>query len=160
MAKTIVKPKHDMAKGADVADPTRASKPTPVSYKYPLAKGLPALPDKLDGDGNSAPLTAFGRNQFSGPSSVSVRDSADMTDFQNLATPKGDDVLKSLQVNGHGDQSGENSAVADLQRKIDTTAYPAAHGMAKRGADSGSPGGTIPATIGATSAQPVRKPGA
>jgi len=160
MAKTTVKPAHDMAKGASVTDPTRASRPAGPSYRYPLAKGLPSLPDKLDADGNPVPLTGYARNQYSGPSSVSVADSASMNDFENLATPKGDAVLKSLQVNGHGDQSGENSAVADLQRKVDTTGYPPAHGMAKRGADSGSPGGVIPSTIGATSAPVARKPSA
>ena len=55
-----------------------------------------------------------------------------MNDFGNLATPKNDTVLGSLIANGHGDQSGENSAVADLQRKVDTTSYPPAHGMRNR----------------------------
>jgi hypothetical protein len=137
MAKTKVKPAHDMAKGADVTDPTRASKPAQPTYRYPLAKGLPALPDKLDGDGNPVPLTGYGRNQYSGPSSVGVNDSARMNDFENLATPKNDDALDSLIANGHGDQSGENSAVADLQRKIDTTGYPAAHGMRNRSGEGG-----------------------
>jgi hypothetical protein len=143
MSKTTVKIGKDMAKGASVVDPTRASKPAAPTYRYPLAKGLPALPDKLDADGNAVPLTGYARNQFSGPSSVSVTDSASMNDYDNLATPKNDAALRSLQVNGHGDQSGENSAVADLQRKIDTTGYPAAHGMRSRSGE----GGTVPGSV-------------
>jgi hypothetical protein len=158
MAKTTVKPAHDMAKGASVTDPTRASKPAQPTYRYPLAKGLPALPDKLDGDGNPAPLTGYGRGQYGGPSSVGVNDSAHMTDFENLATPKNDPVLASLIANGHGDQSGENSAVADLQRKIDTTGYAPAHGMRSRVADDGSPGGGILAKLGASSAPLPKRP--
>jgi hypothetical protein len=46
----------------------------------------------------------------------------------------------------------------DQTRKIDDKGYPAAHGQVSRQANSGSPGGTIPATIGATSAPTVRKP--
>jgi hypothetical protein len=134
MARTIVKPAHDMAKGANITDPTRASKPAAATYKYPLTRGLPSLPDKVDADGNALPLSGFGRNQYSGPSSVSVNDSATMSDFENLATPKSDPVLDSLISNGHGDQSGENSAVADLQRKVSTTGYPPAHGMKNRNA--------------------------
>lgn len=130
MAKTTVKFSKDEAKGASVTDPTRASKPAQPSYKYPQTRGLPSLPDK------DAPLTGYGRNGYAGPSSVGVNDSADMTDFSNLATPKNDAVLKSLQVNGHGDSSGENSAVADLERKISTTGYPAAHGMKDPNANS------------------------
>ena len=161
MAKTTVRPAHDMAKGASVTDPTRASKPAQPTYRYPLAKGLPRLPDKLDADGNPVPLTGYGRNQFSGPSSVSVKDSATMNDFENLATPKSDEALDSLIANGHGDQRGENSAVADLQRKISTDqAVPTAFGMGKRGAADGSPGGTMPAKTGAPVSAPVRKPGA
>src|SRR5579862_2858927 len=129
MSKTRVKPAHDMQKGESVTDPTRASKPAKPTYRYPLAKGLPALPDKLDADGNPLPLSGYGRNQYGGPSSVGVKDSATMNDYENLATPKNDAVLDSLIANGHGDQSGENSAIADLQRKIDTTPYPPAHGM-------------------------------
>jgi hypothetical protein len=131
MAKTKVKPAHDMA-GASTTDPTRASKPAEPTYKFPLTKGLPALPDKLDAAGNPVPLTGYGRNQYGGPSSVGVQDSASMNDFENLATPKNDAALDSLIANGHGDPSGENSSVADLQRKIDTTQYPAAHGMRNR----------------------------
>lgn len=161
MAKTKVKPAHDEAKGASVTDPTRASKPAQPTYKFPLAKGLPSLPDKLDADGNPVPLTGYGRNQFSGPSSVSVKDSATMNDFENLATPKNDEALNSLITNGHGDQSGENSAVADLQLKISTDqAVPTAFGMSKRGASDGSPGGTVPAKTGMVASAPVRKPSA
>ena len=46
-------------------------------------------------------------------------------------------------------------------RKIDPTPQVApAHGMKSRQAGDGSPGGTIPNKIGASSAQPARKPGA
>ena len=160
MAKTFVKPGHDQAKGASVTDPTRASRPNQPTYKYPLAKGLPSLPDKISADGTEAPLTGYGRGQYSGPSSVSVKDSASMTDFSNLATPKNDPVLDSLIANGHGDQSGENSAVADLQRKISTDqAVPTAFGMGKRGASDGSPGDTVPAKTGMVASAPVRQPG-
>lgn len=118
-------------KGADMTDPTRASKPAAPTYTYPVAKGLPKLPDKMDAAGNPVPLTGYGQNQYSGPSSVSINDSATMNDFKNLATPKNDEVLASLIANGHGDQS-EGDAVADLKRKIDVKGYPPAFGMRNR----------------------------
>jgi hypothetical protein len=147
MAKTTVKPSKDM-QGASIADPTRANRPAAPTYKYPQTRGLPSLPDK------DAPLTGYGRNGYAGPSSVGVTDSASMTDFSNLATPKNDAVLKSLQVNGHGDQSGENSAVADLQRKVDTSGYPASHGMRNRSHE----GGTAPGSTAANEAPLPKRP--
>lgn len=121
---------HDM-KGASTVDPTRASKPAEPTYKFPLDRGLPKIADK------GAPLTGYGRGQYAGPSSVGVNDSADMTDTPNLATLKGDDVLQSLITNGHGDQSGENNAVADLQRKVSTDGYAPSHGMRSRSGEGG-----------------------
>ena len=48
----------------------------------------------------------------------------------------------SLLETAHGDQSGEDSAVADLQRKISTDqAVPTTFGVGKRSASDGSPGG-------------------
>lgn len=129
---TINRPSRD-AQGADATDPTRASKPAAPSYTYPRAAGVPKLPDKIAADGSQAPLTGYGQNQYGGPSSVSVNDSATVNDFSNLATPKDDTVLASLIANGHGDQSGEDSAVADLQRKIDPTQkVPTTFGMRNR----------------------------
>jgi hypothetical protein len=45
-------------------------------------------------------------------------------------------------------------------RVIDKTGYPAAHGQSSRQVDSGSPGGSIPKTIGASSAPLPKDPAA
>jgi hypothetical protein len=137
MAKTKVKFSKDEAKGESVSDPTRASKPAEPTYKFPLSKGLPSIADK------GAPLTGYGRNAYAGPSSVGVKDSADMTDQRNLATPTNDPVLDLLKSGGFGDRSESGTPIADLERKIDTTGYPTHPAMSKRGVDDGSPGGKI-----------------
>ena len=125
MAKTTVSPAKDMA-GEDVSDPTLASKPAEPTYKFPLTKGLPSIADK------GAPLTGYGKNSYAGRSSVSVRDSANMTDETNLATPKSDPILDLIKSGGFGDRSEVGTPIADLERKIDTTQYPPAHGMRNR----------------------------
>lgn len=44
------------------------------------------------------------------------------------------------------------------RRKIDDTPYAPSHGMAKRGIDSGSPGGVVPEKTGWNPTAPVRQP--
>jgi len=114
-------------------NPERASKPAQSTY--------------------SKPGPGFGQNQSAVPSSVSVTDSASMSG--NMAT-KGDAVLESLKSGGFGDRSETGSPIADLQRKIDTTQYPAA-GFGTLRNRSGE-GAQVPAQSGATSAPPVRSP--
>jgi hypothetical protein len=118
--------KLDPTKGQKLQDPTRASKPSTQTYRYPLEKGLAKLNPRVDVEGNEQPISEYGR-RYSGPSSVSVTDSDRMSDMDFNPSDK-DEALDSLRVNGHGDQSGENNMVADLQRKIDPTGYPVAGG--------------------------------
>jgi len=148
MARTTVKPAHEM-QGASVTDPTRASKPAAPTYRYPLSKGLPSIADK------GSPLTGYGKNSYAGPSSVGVKDSADMTDEPNLATPRNDPVLDSLKSGGFGDRSESGSPIDDLQRKVSTDQYPASYGMRNRSGE----GAQVPAKTGvASNAPPVRTP--
>ena len=119
-----------------MTDPTRASKPAQPTY--------------------SKPGPGYGQNQYGGPSSVGVTDAASMSG--NMAT-KDDAVLDALKSGGFGDRSETGSPIADLQRKIDTTQYPAA-GFGTLRNRSGE-GAQVPAKSGApTNAPPVRKPGA
>jgi hypothetical protein len=74
----------------------------------------------------------------------------------NLESSVDDDgVLKKILSRPRG---ALDAGSDDQTRVIDDKGYPAAHGQVSRQANSGSPGGTIPATIGATSAPTVRKP--
>jgi hypothetical protein len=101
-------------------DPTHASEPSAQTYRYPIEKGLAKLNPKLDASGNPVPLTEFGR-RYSGPTSVSVADSDQMSDFDIAPTDK-DAALESLK-------SGENNMVADLQlRTVSDQSYPVAGG--------------------------------
>jgi len=149
MAKTTVKPAHDMQKGASIVDPTRSSKPAVPTYRYPLTKGLPTISPK------SGTETGFGRNQYAGPSSVSVKDSADLSDF-DISPKSGDAVLDSLKSGGFGDRSESGAPIDDLQRKINTDMAPPTYGMkvSPNRADE-----KVPSKTDSTSAQPpVRTP--
>ena len=77
---------------------------------------------------------------------------------QNLESSVDDDgVLKTILSGPRGALSEDGS---DWQtRKIgNEQVVPSAHGMKSRQADSGSPGGTIPAKIGAASAPLPKEP--
>jgi hypothetical protein len=151
MAHQSGKPHGGRVKGAgeDITDPTRAGRPAGPTYKYPLNRGLPALDAKKDG----FPITGYGKGQYAGPSSVSVKDSATMNDFS--IAPKDDDaVLRSLQDSGFGDRSERGAPVDDLQRKIDTSGGVPIHPHMKGAA----PGPKVPDKTGASVEQPVRRP--
>jgi hypothetical protein len=151
MANQSHKPHGGKIKGAgeDITDPTRAGRPAGPTYKYPLNRGLPALDAKKDG----FPLTGYGRGQFAGPSSVSVKDSSKMTDFS--IAPKDDDgVLASIQNGGFGDRSETGAPVDDLSRKIDTRGGVPVHPHMKGAA----PGAKVPDKLGGNVGQPVRRP--
>lgn len=116
--------------GENLKDPTRAGRPTGETYKAPkLDRGSVVL-QRTGPDGLPLANSGYGRNQNAVPSSVGVEQSADLTDF-DISPKGGDPVRASLIANGFGDRSGaEDSAVADLQRKIDITKnVPDAYGM-------------------------------
>jgi hypothetical protein len=146
--------KGGRVKGANQSDPTRASKPAEITYKFPVEKGLAKLDPKFDAAGNPLPITGYGR-RYDGPSSVSIPDSDQMSDF-NIGVE--DEALDSLRRNGHGDQSGTNNAVADLQRKIDTTQYPTTFGHKSPNMKAGEYGKLPEKGKGTAVAEPVRKP--
>jgi hypothetical protein len=130
-------------RGENLADPTRAGRPAPETYKAPAKETAQPV-------GQS---TGRGMNQYRGPSSVSVRDSALSAQDFDIADP----VKQSLIDGGFGDRSESGAPIDDLQRKIDTTPLPSAHGMQRRGVDSGSPGGKVGA-LDANPGQPARQP--
>jgi hypothetical protein len=139
--------------GADVADPTRASKPAAPTYRYPLEKGLGVLRPKASPDNPGVPLTGYGRGGAV-PSSVSVRDSVAMSDL-DIAPPGGDPVLASLQSGGFGDRSESGAPIDDLKRKINTALQPQTFGMKDPNADQRKVPDTL---VGDDNAQPARKP--
>lgn len=151
---------NSKATGEDIADPTRASKPTQETYKAPKFDRGSVVIERTGPDGVPLPQSKYGQNQNAVPSSVGVTqaagpDGTGLSDF-DISPTGGDPVLKKLALEGFGDHSGEDSAVADLSRKIDIAPFPPSFGMRSRSGESG----TIPAKNGSVQAQPVRKPGA
>jgi hypothetical protein len=161
-------PNHFLAipPGADLSDPTRASKPPSETYKAPKLDRGSVVIERTGPDGQPLPRTRYGQNQADTPSSVGCTqaagsDGTGLSDF-DIAPRGGDPVLRKLALEGFGDQSSEDSAVADLQRKIPTNqAVPDAYGMASarsRQASYPGPDSSVPATLSDDDAQPVRKP--
>ncbi len=137
--------------GENLTDPTRAGRP--VTLKYPLERGLPPMKTRYGADGEPLAESWYGKNQADHPASVGVAESNKLTDFD--ATPDGDDVLDGLARQGFGDHSAENSAVADLERKVSIEGYPASYGMKNRSDPTKAV--KIPSSIGGNGPLP-RKP--
>jgi hypothetical protein len=80
----------------------------------------------------------------------------------NLRASVEDSAIEDVIANGMGRKANYDSAskLTGQERTISDEAFPAAHGQVSRQANSGSPGGTIPPTIGASSAPLPKKPGA
>jgi len=147
--------------GADLTSPTKASKPAQETYKAPKLDRGSVVIERTDAAGNPLPRSRYGQNQGDTPSSVGCTqaagsDGTGLSDY-DISPKGGDPVLRKLALEGFGDQSGENNAVADLQRKIDTTPYPTA-GFGTLRNRSGE-GGQVSSKTGAVSAPPVRTPG-
>jgi hypothetical protein len=146
---------------------TGNAKDTGVPVSQPPVKRVAA---KLDFGGKGD--QGYGSNRYGGPSSLNpgqTMESPLATDLRTTAAAGGDDVLETVQKFGAaamrsplpGDEvENVKGLPASQLRDVSNNGYPPAYGMAKRGADQGSPGGTVPATIGATSAPVARKPGA
>jgi len=138
--------------GASISDPTRASKPHPETYKAPrLDKGGVVLDAKVDENGIPLAASGYGRNQATIPSSIDVKQAGGdrgrgLSDF-DISPPDGDPTLALIAGQGWGDRSDSGKPIDDLQRKIDTTAYPTTWGMERRGS-GGSPSSTVPKTTG------------
>lgn len=156
--------------GQDMTHPTRASKVgAPTTGPNKLYRGIPLNEPR-------SALAGYADNGFAGPSSVGVAEAGgpDGSGLTNIDfRPEHDPVLAALAKQGLGDSHGGNpNPVADLDRKIDTSKNVADHpgmqtnrlrqsgGVSKlgRGGGGGSPSGTVPNKIGATEAEPVRKP--
>jgi hypothetical protein len=121
--------------GENRTDPTRAGRPVGETYKSPKLDRGSVVIEKKDAAGKPLADSNYGRNQNAVPSSVGVEQSTTLTDF-DISPKGGDPVRASLIANGFGDRSGaEDSAVADLQRKIDITKnVPDAFGMSSNAA--------------------------
>ncbi len=107
------------AAGEDIADPTNAGRPHPTTYKqtHHLDRGT-VVWDRTNPDGTPAKDTNYGRGQSAVPSSVDVKQSNAMTDWEGAHAP--DPVLAQFVANGMGDRSGAvSNPIADLTRKID-----------------------------------------
>jgi hypothetical protein len=114
--------------------------------KGPATAGAIKTPpprDILGGHGDQP----YGNNRFNHASS-DVPGENTVSGF----LPK-DSVLADVQARGRAvaDENGQT-------RTIDATGYPSAHGMAKRGVDSGSPGSTVPGKTQPNPGTQARKP--
>jgi hypothetical protein len=136
------------------------------------------MPKSVAPDVISAPRAAksgYGMNSYAGPSSLTPMDdsnkgvsllAANMKEAgERGSDPVLDAIVKAgtaaMDVTLTGDAVMAADGAAGTQiRKIAAGNVPDAHGMKSRQAGDGSPGGTIPSKIGASSAQPIRKPGA
>lgn len=77
----------------------------------------------------------LGQNGFSGASS-DLPDECTQSDFAKDITRDPEGVLARIRNEGHHDNSGTDDAVKDLERKIDTTAYPTSHGLSDPNANN------------------------
>lgn len=158
MAKTIVKPAHDIA-----------SLPATAAGNAP-ATGMPknVAPDVISEP--RASKSGYGQNSFAHASSLTPNDDANIGRSPlgaNMKQAAGDEVLDTIIQHGSAAMRAAETgdSVEDVRgmpasqlRDVSNKGYPPAHGMASRQAADGSPGGTIPSKIGATSAPPVRDP--
>jgi hypothetical protein len=138
MAKTRVKPAHDIAKGN--APNTGAPGPTPAPTR-------PSAPDVISAP-RKGTAAGYGMNSDAGPVAIAPGATRQSPLADNLRASVDDDgVLDRVQ------RDGTARPAPDWQtRTVSDKGNPAAHGMASRQSNSGSPGGTIPAKIGASSA--------
>jgi hypothetical protein len=102
-------------------------------------------------------------NDYQTPASVPpghAIESVLATNLRQSSDP--DDLLGQIVkngVSGRDDRLPVNAAETDWQRRaVSDDAYAPAHGMAKRGIDSGSPGGVVPEKTGWNPGVPVRTP--
>jgi hypothetical protein len=147
MAKTRVKPAHDIAKGN--APDTGSPGPTPAPTR-------PAAPDVISRPRAATPA-GYGMNSDAGPVSVAPGTTRQSPLADNLRASVDDDgVLDRVQREG---TARRDDSITSQLRSIGDKNVPD-HPHMKPANSGGAPCGTIPAKIGASSAQPIRKPGA
>lgn len=135
-------------KGANDAKPTVASKP---SFRYPAYRGLPdPSPKTRDETGEVLPLTGYGTQEWLGPSSVGVQESADLSDFD--IRPKGGDAERAKILSGGTSRNPVDNGQTRTLAPGNVPTNP--------GTSGASPGPKVPAKLGMAEGQPVRKPGA
>jgi hypothetical protein len=120
------------------------------------------MPKSVAPDVISAPRAAhsgYGQNSYAGPASLTPMDDSNkgvspLAANMKAASERGSDSVLDGIV-----KDGTARPAPDWQtRTVDDKGCAPSYGMKLRPADGGSPGGTIPAKIGASSAQPIRKP--
>jgi hypothetical protein len=74
----------------------------------------------------------------------------------SVVDPVHDKIMGHSFVRGGPKSADEN--IDDQLRTVSSEQYPAAHGQVSRQVSSGSPGGTVPATCGASAAPDPKEP--
>jgi hypothetical protein len=148
--------KSDLTVGENESSPTKVPGRPAVKYKTGGENLTPSPTKQVDtlalarstswGHSLGDPGDNPGKNGFGGASSVNPGERAGPATVSPQAPT--DNVLEGLIRGGvraldtGDDWQTRNAAYADPKP------FPSAHGQAKRGVDSGSPGGTIPAKNG------------
>ena len=127
---------------------TGAPGPTPPPSR-------PAPPDEVTELRHPANLrSGYGLNGYSGPSSIPPGQQKLSPLAENLkASSEAPDGLTLDHIIQHGTARDTSVDLQSTQtRKIDATPSKSSFGLTRRGIDSGSPGGTVPARTGAIAA--------
>jgi hypothetical protein len=173
MATQRYRHKTDRTVGENESSPTRATHParpelevkpggenrTPAPVAAPSTTADQARSTSWGRD-SGGPGGNPGKNGFGGPSSLNPGERAGAATINPQAPT--DAVLDAVIRGGaHGAQVSDDWQTRDLSDPHDNKhGRPPVHpAMASRAADSGSPGGTVPATTGAPVSAPVRQPG-
>ncbi len=145
---TKTKGQRSVEMGFNGGNPTAGPVKTPAPLRAP-----PASPEMARSQ--SWGRGGYAANGYGGASSIEPGTTVTQTGIDTRC-PDGDPALELVQKHGTT-LGGKDPSQAWETRDVskDEPAHPA---MRNRGLDDGSPGGTIPSTIGATSAPPVRQP--
>lgn len=159
---------RDSGAAPSIADPTKTKGSRAVEQGFSGGKNPTAGPNKTPAPLRAPPATpdlarsqsmgreSYGANAYGGASSIEPGTTVTQTGI-DIRPPDGDAALDLVKKHGTV-LGGKDPAESWQDRDESQQGYPAAHGMRNRQANDGSPGGQIPATVGATSEQPVRKP--
>jgi hypothetical protein len=136
-------------KGAAPGDAPNTGAPGPTP-----APTRPAAPDVISRPRQATPA-GYGMNSDAGPVSLAPGVTRQSPLADNLRASVDDDgVLDHVQQFG---TARRDDSITGQLRKIADGNVPTSYGM-KDANTGGAPRGTIPSTLGATNAQPVRKP--
>ena len=148
--------------GARTAAPAQATKPAPMTYRAPKLYRGGVENERFDAVGNPANYH-YGEGQSAIPSSVSVETSDRLAAVQ-ATNP--DAMRDKLVANGAGGEAVDPAQVRTLEKRN----VPIHPHMSQKDGTAGNPssiqpGGvnafrnaSLPSKIGASTAQPVRKP--